>query len=429
MRLDVAYKMFAGGAVLAGCLMSGLVRPTLAEDPADVPPAPASEIPDLLDDAQAGQPIAPAEEADASVANEGENDGDTEIVRERYPSLALKIERHVTLDADRNYVNHGPWVMFDEKGGVIGRGQFDMGRHTGNWTRWYKPDEGKMFADPLFAEFQRPFRAEFQLRDGRLHGVWTVYDARDRMACQWEFKDGQRHGRSTWWYPDGQMRREATFDNGQLDNELIELNAKQQIVSKIVYVAGHELAKEMTWYGPGKKKAEGWQLRPRKIERAQYKWWDGEVVLNAAPQTAPALRHGEWMYWHPNGERLARGKYELGKQTGRWVWWYPTGQAMARGEFNDGLADARWIWWHDNGHRQCIGSFALGKQVGLWSSWRDDGRLTVVHDFSAPETEQAHAEEAAPEPIDTAAIKPVEDVPLPDLQALKKQLAEPSVIR
>src|SRR5690349_20490551 len=102
---------------------------------------------------------------------------------------------------------------------------------------------------------------------------------------------------------------------------------------------------------------------------------------------------------------------------------------MARGEFNDGLADARWIWWHDNGHRQCIGCFALGKQVGLWSSWRDDGRLTVVHDFSAPETEQAHAEEAAPEPIDTAAIKPVEDVPLPDLQALKKQLAEPSVIR
>ena len=62
MRLDVAYKMFAGGAVLAGCLMSGLDRPARAEDPADVPPAPASEIPDLLDDAQAGQPIAPAHE-------------------------------------------------------------------------------------------------------------------------------------------------------------------------------------------------------------------------------------------------------------------------------------------------------------------------------------------------------------------------------
>jgi antitoxin component YwqK of YwqJK toxin-antitoxin module len=416
MRFDVAYKKFAGGAVLAGCLLAGQPRLATAADEIDVPPAPASDIPDLLDeDTQAAQPIEPSDyEADV--------DGTGDVVRERYPSMALRVERSVKLDDERNYVNHGPWTMFDEKGGVIGRGQFKMGRHHGNWTRWYKPEEGKMFADPLFAEFQRPFRAEFQLRDGRLHGAWTVYDARDRMACQWEFKDGQRHGRSTWWFPDGQMRREATFDNGQLDDELIELNAKQQVVSKTVYVAGHELAKEMTWYGPGKKKAEGWLLKPRKVDRAKYMWWDGEVVLNTNPAAAPAQRHGEWMFWHPNGERLSRGKYDLGRLTGSWVWWYPTGQALARGEFNDGVADARWIWWHGNGHRQCIGSFALGKQVGLWSSWKDDGKLTVVHDFSAPAAEQVRSEEPEPEPMETIAVKPVEDVPLPDLQALKKQL-------
>jgi antitoxin component YwqK of YwqJK toxin-antitoxin module len=302
-----------------------------------------------------------------------------------------------------------------------------MGRHQGNWTRWYKADEGKMFADPMFAGFERPFRAEFQLRGGKLHGAWSVFDARDRMACQWEFKDGQRHGRSTWWYPGGQMRREANFENGQLDGEVIDLNVQQQVVSKSVYVAGHELTKEMTWYAPGKKKAEGWLLRSRKIDRAQYKWWDGEVLL-VAGAAGPSLRQGEWLYWHPNGERLARGKFELGRQVGRWIWWYPTGQVLARGEFNEGLADGRWIWWHANGHRQCIGSFALGKQVGLWSSWRDDGRLALVHDYSAP-AEPAGGEAVEADTLETAAIKPIEDVPLPDLQALKKQLSEPVLTR
>src|SRR5262245_39606084 len=41
------------------------------------------------------------------------NDGVVEVVKDRYTSGKVRVERCVILDSDKNYVNHGAWKMFD----------------------------------------------------------------------------------------------------------------------------------------------------------------------------------------------------------------------------------------------------------------------------------------------------------------------------
>jgi hypothetical protein len=81
----------------------------------------------------------------------------TEIIRERYPNTAIKIERHVAQDEEGNYYNHGLYTHFDEKGRVIGTGDYREGKRQGKWQRWFAANEGAMFTGPMFKEFQGPF--------------------------------------------------------------------------------------------------------------------------------------------------------------------------------------------------------------------------------------------------------------------------------
>ena len=62
---------------------------------------------------------------------------EVEVIKERYPNRAIKIERHVTQDAERNYVNHGTWTMWDPNGTMLGKGEFWNGKRHGKWTRWH----------------------------------------------------------------------------------------------------------------------------------------------------------------------------------------------------------------------------------------------------------------------------------------------------
>src|SRR5262245_42382882 len=57
--------------------------------------------------------------------------GEVEMVRERYPDGAIKIERQMTLDRDGNYVNHGGWKMFSTNGDVLAEGQYHFGQRVG----------------------------------------------------------------------------------------------------------------------------------------------------------------------------------------------------------------------------------------------------------------------------------------------------------
>lgn len=86
-----------------------------------------------------------------------------EIVRERYSNSQIKTERHVTQDTNGNYINHGSWVRFDERGRMVGGGDYKLGLREGKWTRWFAANEGPLFSGPLSRTLPLPLPAKRRL--------------------------------------------------------------------------------------------------------------------------------------------------------------------------------------------------------------------------------------------------------------------------
>jgi len=213
-------------------------------------------------EAAPAQPVAPP--VDESLS-------DREVIEERYPSGALKLRREVSQDAEGNYHNNGAWIQYDERGSVLTAGEYRHGRRQGTWEHQYGSEEGKLFADAASQGFQGPLVTGATFDNGVLHGKWSVVDAQDRTICEWEFADGERHGKSVWYASTGRKKREANFSHGQLDGGVIDYDNSGKVIATHKYVSGGKLVKVEEFHAPGKRKSLGAHFEPQSTYTS-YDW-------------------------------------------------------------------------------------------------------------------------------------------------------------
>lgn len=307
-----------------------------------------------------------------------------EVIKERFPNGSVKIERQVTQDAEGNYINHGSWMMWDERGNVVAQGQFDHDQREGTWQRWYRSvNEAGLLSKQPYQQFSGPFLSRATFKRGQLDGHWTIYDRQNRKVSEWQFADGKRHGKSTWWHANGRKMREATFIDGTLDGQLQEWSAEGVLRLNDTFQAGRKLAKRLKQYPDGKKKSEAVYLFAKEVVQTPDDWWNCKLLV-----TAPAgsdEKHGPFVSWHPNGQRQLEGAYEHGLQVGTFTWWRPNGQQQLQGSFVAGKQHGVWTWWYGNGQKQIQGEYANGNPTGKWSWWREDGKVARAADLTGGE--------------------------------------------
>ncbi len=326
----------------------------------------------------------------------------TEVIRERNPNGTVKIERHVAQDGDGNYCNHGGWTQWDDRGQIVGTGEYVNGKRQGKWVRWYGPSESNSFASPIYKDFQPPFASEASFENGVLTGAWRVFDSKNRKMCEWNFQDGQRNGKSIWWYTTGQKRKEIEYVGNQLDGEVTEYQADGKVISRDRYVSGRKLVLQVEYYDSKKdskevqKKSEGWVLTTRDTTKHNYDWWTGTAVITVLGKEGEVEKHGMWTWWHANGQRQMEGRYEENQPVGKFTWWYPNGQKQLEGEYVAGRQAGKFLWWHMNGQKQCEGQYASGEQTGKWLRWSSEGKVVESGDYTA----DSHTEVVkAPSPV------------------------------
>jgi len=300
---------------------------------------------------------------------------ETEVIHERYPNGSVRVERHVTQDAQGNYFNHGPWTMWDQQGRLIAGGEFRHGKRHGKWVREFKANEGELFQTPLYKQFTAPFTSEASFVEGELHGAWDIHDFNRRPVSSWEFNRGRRHGKSVWFYPSGKSMREAEFEHDGPVGMLKEWDAGGKLAVDQRYVDGRRLAMQTEWFAPKQKKTEGYYLFARDITRATFDWWRGIARVETTGKESHDERHGLWAAWDRNGQKVLEGNYQHDVPVGVFTWWHNNGQKSIQGSYRDGLQDGKWTWWHANGQKQIEGDYVLGEQSGRWSWWNPDGQV------------------------------------------------------
>ncbi|HEY4312504.1 MAG TPA: hypothetical protein VGN12_23855 [Pirellulales bacterium] len=327
-----------------------------AEAPAEVPVVPPENADPVEQEAQ---PVSPT---------------NSELIQERYPSREIKIEREVVQDASGNYVNHGKWTMYDEKGRMVACGQYRYGERHGVWTRWHSVGGKDMYSQAPYKLFQAPFVSEVTFDNGRLHGKWVVYDKQDRVCSEFLFENGERQGKSVWNYPNGEKMREIDFTGGQMDGQMREWAAPKKLTTNDTYIEGRRLAKKIESYPNGQPKLEATFLFAREVLKCNYDWWNGNVVTTVSKE-GKDQRHGLYTSWHKNGQKDEEGQYLNDLPVGKSNWWFENGQKAIEGQYINGERNGLWTWWHENGQKSACGDFVKGVETGKWTWWNEDGKV------------------------------------------------------
>jgi antitoxin component YwqK of YwqJK toxin-antitoxin module len=343
-----------------------------------------------------------ADDKDKTDADTEEGENGVEVIRERYPNSTVRIERHVTQDAEGNYYNHGLWTEWDEKGKLVGSGEYRYGKRQGRWLRWYGQSDASMFNGPLYKDFQPPFVGEATFEDGVLNGTWKVFDSKNRKVSEWEFDHGDRNGKSVWYYPSGQKHREVDYRQGQIDGEVMEWGADYKLTSREKYVEGRRLSAQVDYYSPGQKRAEGWILYAKENTKSNYDFWEGIATTQVVGTEGVNQRHGLWTWWHKNGQKQMEGRYEADQPVGKFTWWYPNGQKQLQGEYVAGKQQGKFIWWHPTGQKQLEGAYLAGVLTGKWTRWNAEGHVVEVGDYTADGKQLAQEPRPLPSGDDTS---------------------------
>ena len=303
-----------------------------------------------------------------------------EIIRERYPNGKVRIERGVRQDELQNYLNHGPWKMWDAEGRLVMEGTYRDGRPEGAWTRWYRTQDAELFGHSPFTLFEGPYVSHATFREGQLHGHWIITDQNERKICDWNFSNGRRDGKSLWWYPNGNKLREINYADGQVHGELLEWDEGAKPVTRVEYQEGRRLARTVQNYKTGQKQFEGMVLHAQLVLKQPDNWW--KATLATYVQQGKDQKHGEWAAWYADGKEKFAGHYEYDRPSGQFTWWHPNGQKALEGSYQDGRKHGPWTWWHENGQKSIQGQYQHDTAVERWVWWHDNGKVAQRVDFS-----------------------------------------------
>ncbi len=306
---------------------------------------------------------------------------EAEIIRERYADGKVKIERYVIQDAQGNYVNHGSWKLYDRAGNLVVEGVHHLGKKQGQWKRFVWTRDAELLSSLPHNQFQQPFVSAASFQDGKLHGKWTISDAKQRKASEWEFADGARHGESSWWFANGETMRRAVYQKGDLHGQYLQWSLDGKQLVDDTYEQGHKLAPMIAYHeGANRKKSEGIYLFAKLVKQTDDDWWNTRPATFAAD--GKEMKHGPWVSWHSNGQMESQGRFDRDQPVGKFTWWHTNGQKSIEGSYADGKQSGAWLWWHANGQKSIQGAYHQGNPSGPWHWWTADGKLVQRADFS-----------------------------------------------
>ena len=368
-----------------------------AAEQIDVPARPLMPAPPQLPEAadEAGD-IAPLDQTPV------------EVVRERYASGVIRIEREVTQDADGNFIPHGLWRQFDETGRLIAEGRYVESRKEGIWRRLYQGDDAPLLATEPYRNFTPPFISQATFLRGQLHGKWQITDAKQRKIHEITFVEGERNGAATWYYPSGQVMLQAQYEQGRATGELAHYGVDSQLIAKETYELGRKIAPRIEYYDERQqtKRFEATFLHAALAIRTPDDW--DTASLAVFEPRGQDEKHGPFTAWHPNGQLARQGEFRYDLPVGTFLYWYPNGQKQMEGTYIDGRQDGQWTWWHENGLKAISGAYRDATAIGLWQWWEPTGKLAQKADLSErpiagpppePDTEPHEAKVRMAEPV------------------------------
>lgn len=233
-------------------------------------------------------------------------------------------------------------------------------------------------------------KREASFRDGKREGVWREFDEEGTVVNSQTYKkgalvsegvvgtDGKRRGDYKEFYSDSTLRAEGVFIDGLRSGEwkYYYHNGKVQEVGS--YKEGEPDGLWVWYYDNGQKQIEEQFYKGQ--HNGPYKEYDAKGNVIVSGTYFDGMKNGKWT--EQIGDMRSQGEYRNDKQVGEWVSYYDNDIMAFRGSFNAGYPDGEHFFYYGNGKLREIQSYAAGVNHGDWKKYLDTGELyfTITYD-------------------------------------------------
>lgn len=226
-------------------------------------------------------------------------------------------------------------------------------------------------------------KREASFRGGRREGIWRVFDEEGKVINSQTYRkgslvsegvvetDGKRRGEYKEFYADSCLRAEGVFVDGERSGEwkFYYQNGQLQQVGR--YKEGKPDG-AWTWYHDnGTTQIE--ECFYKGLLNGSYKEYDAKGNVIASGTYFDGMKNGKWI--EQVGDMRSEGEYRNDKQVGQWVEYFDDGTMAFRGSYNAGYPDGEHYFYHANGRIREIQSYAAGVRHGEWKKYWDTGEL------------------------------------------------------
>ena len=231
--------------------------------------------------------------------------------------------------------------------------RFDaQGRKNGYWKEFYDNFE---------------LKSEIYYKHGLRNGYYKEYDQKGNLIAIKKFVNDVEEiiERETTplqmqheYYPNGRIKREASFRGGRREGTWREFDENGNVVSSQIYQNGR-LVQSGIMDTDGTRRGEWVELYPDSTLRSQGLFINGK-------------RSGEWKFFYP-GEKLEQiGNYKDGKLDGTWTWYDASGKIQKQEDFFNDVPEGKYIEYDDQGKIIAEGSYFDGMKSGKWKEQSGD---------------------------------------------------------
>ena len=226
-------------------------------------------------------------------------------------------------------------------------------------------------------------KREASFRDGKREGVWREFDEDGNVINSQTYQkgalvgqgivgtDGKRRGEYKEFYPDSTLRAEGLFIDGLRSGEwkFFYHNGKVQEVGS--YKEGQPDGPWTWYYDNGQKQIEEQFFKGQ--PNGPYKEYDSKGNVIVSGTYFDGMKNGKWT--EQIGDMRSEGEYRNDKQVGEWTSYYDNNNMAFKGKFNAGYPDGEHFYYYENGKLREIQVYAAGVKNGDWKKYLDTGEL------------------------------------------------------
>jgi antitoxin component YwqK of YwqJK toxin-antitoxin module len=318
----------------------------------------------------------------------------------------------------------GEWKYYDRAGELYERRWFTDGEDDKEWIQYYEGrvnakfayNKGKLIQAQFFdssgkelAKSGSPdgnFEAKFyypsgelrwvgKLKDGQRDGKWTQYYREGNVLTVYNYVEGEFEGEQIDYHPNGKKKIVSTYSKGIRDGYVEEFYSTGQLSRAGWTIDGQQQQQWISYYRDGSRLDDYWLLNGEYVDTAYLYSVEGKMqskMFYSKDELAmeedfdekgrtffiDQKTNGEQKILFSDGTTMSKYSVKCGQTNGSHERFYADGTTYVRYSSVNGVRTGKYEGFDEEGNQDLLGDYHAGKRTGIWKVYNEAGKRDQV---------------------------------------------------